>query len=86
MEEAERPLCGFVLGHLVLELAPLLGEGADALVNPFVAVYFDLSARFGARGDDAVDLVLQVMLLVYHFRNIIQCILTWRLSGRGLGC
>jgi hypothetical protein len=38
MEQAQGVLRGRVKGHLVLELAPLLREGTDALVHPLVAV------------------------------------------------
>lgn len=42
VEQAQRVLRGSVQGHLVLELAALLGKGTHALVNPLVAV--DLGA------------------------------------------
>lgn len=38
VEEAQTLLSLAVAGHLVLELAALLGEGADAIVDPLVAV------------------------------------------------
>lgn len=38
LEQAEGFLGVLVEGHLVLVLAALLGEGADALVDPLVAV------------------------------------------------
>jgi hypothetical protein len=41
-KQAQLVLCDLVGWHLVLVLAALLGEGADALVDPFVAV--DLEA------------------------------------------
>lgn len=59
VEESQRPLCGLVLRHLMFELAALLREGADALVNPLIAVRLDSSSRFRARGDDAVNLILE---------------------------
>ena len=40
VEEAELVLGDLVKGHLVLILTSLLGEGADALVYPLVAVDF----------------------------------------------
>lgn len=86
MEEAERSLSSLVLGHLVLELAALLCEGANALVNPLVAVYLDLSARSGACGNNAVDLILVLITLVHNSMVKIQGMVTWRLSGRGVGC
>lgn len=54
MKQPERMLRGPVLRHLVLVLAPLLGEGADALVDPLVAVDLDapLSLSAAAGGDD----------------------------------
>lgn len=60
MEEPQRRLRGAVERHLVLEPAPLLREGAGALVHPLVAV--DLVA-FGACGrrrglDNGVNAVL----------------------------
>lgn len=37
MEQAEHMLSGPVVGHLVLVLAALLGEGTGSLVHPLVA-------------------------------------------------
>lgn len=48
MKQSQRMLRGLVLRHLVLVLASLLGEGADALVDPLVAV--DLDAPLGQAG------------------------------------
>lgn len=42
----------------MLVLAALLGEGADTLVNPLVAVDLCSLGRGGRGGDDAVDLSL----------------------------
>lgn len=54
LEEAKRVLRRNVERHLVLVPAPLLGEGADALVHPFVAVDFVFAgpARGAGRGGD----------------------------------
>lgn len=53
VKQPERVLRGLVLRHLVLVLASLLGEGADALVDPLVAV--DLDAPLGQSGGAAGD-------------------------------
>ncbi len=53
-------LRGSVTRHLVLELAALLGEGADAFVDPLVAVDFyffvvcSSSSRGGTSGSSSV--------------------------------
>ncbi len=62
VEQAERELRVAVVGHLVLVFAPLLREGAHALVHPLVAKDLDF---LGCRGrsrrlgrcvvDDVVD-------------------------------
>lgn len=50
VEQAQLLLGLLVVGHLVLVLAALLGEGAGAVVDPLVAVDLDLLvARGGAR-------------------------------------
>lgn len=59
LEEAKGLLRGLVQGHLVLKLAPRLGEGTSSLVDPHVAVDFVLLRDRRASGDDTVDLVLK---------------------------
>lgn len=53
VEEAQRALRRLVIGHLVLEPAPLLRKGAHAVVDPLVAVYL---AAPGARARAAAPL------------------------------
>lgn len=62
LEQAERLLRVLVERHLVLVLAALLGEGADALVDPLVAVDLLSLLRLGSgrRRDDGVDAGLLV--------------------------
>lgn len=55
-------LHGLVVGHLVLVAAALLGEGADALVDPFVAVDLALFGRRWAGWDGAIDVLLYTLL------------------------
>jgi hypothetical protein len=43
----------------MLKFASCLSEGTSALVDPHVAVHFVPLGRWGARGDDAVDMVLE---------------------------
>lgn len=54
LEETKRVLRRNVEGHLMFVPAPLLGEGADALVHPFVTVDFVFAspARGAGRGGD----------------------------------
>lgn len=44
----------------MLKFASRLGEGTSAFVDPHVTVYFVPFGRWGTRGDDAVDMVLEV--------------------------
>jgi hypothetical protein len=58
LEETQRLLGVLVERHLMLVLAALLGEGADALVDPLVAVDLLLARsleRRRAGGDDTID-------------------------------
>ena len=66
MKETQLVLSSPVEGHLVLELAALLGKGAGAVVNPLVAVDLGalVSIRVGRAGDDAVDVILTSYKLV----------------------
>lgn len=50
VEQAQLLLGLLVVGHLVLELAALLGEGAGAVVDPLVAVDLVAPAGGGGRG------------------------------------
>ena len=67
MEETQRGLRGAVERHLVLELAPLLREGAGALVHPFVAVHLVAPGARGRRRrpDYGVDPVLAEVVLAW---------------------
>ena len=62
MEQTDHLLRGGVARHFVEEATALLGEGADALVHPLVAVDFDglavgIDAADVAVGDGGVGVV-----------------------------
>jgi hypothetical protein len=59
VEQPKRMLGKAIMRHLMLVLATLLGEGANSLMNPFVAVYLGPSLRVRSRRlDNAVDAIL----------------------------
>ena len=66
VKETQLVLGSSVKGHLVLELAALLGKGAGAVVNPLVAVDLGalVSIRVGCASDDTVDVILTSYALV----------------------
>lgn len=58
LEKSQSVLGGPVLRHLVFVLASLLGEGADTLVDPLVAI--DLGLFTGRRlAYDVINVALQ---------------------------
>ena len=66
VKETQLVLGSPVKGHLVLELAALLGKSAGAVVNPLVAVDLGalVSIRVGCASDDVVDVILTSYELV----------------------
>lgn len=70
VEEAEGVLGELVKRHLVLILAPLLGEGASTLVHPLVAVdlWLLLGHRWRGQRNDTIDVRLWSKIqVVSHF-------------------